>query len=93
MGDSYTTLRAERDELFLLLQAFAAASDPEVRAVARDRYAALYQAVAAASGADEEARRPFFAYGMLCTVAAANDLPPRLGLGQEEGAALAHRAP
>jgi len=93
MGHSYKTLLAEHDELFLLLQAFAGSSDQDVRAVARDRYAALYQAVAEASGADEEALRQFFAYGMLCTVAAVIDLPLLLGMGQEEWAALAHRAP
>jgi len=79
MGRSYTTLLAGRDELFLLLQAFAASSDREVRAVAHDRYAALYRLVAARSGAGEEALRQFFAYGMLLTVAASIDLPQLVG--------------
>ncbi len=83
MGHSYKTLLAGRDELFLLLQAFAASSDQEVRAVAHDRYAALYRMVAASSGADEEALRQFFGYGMLLTVAAAIDLPQLIGQGEE----------
>ncbi len=93
MGHSYKTLLAEREELFLLLQAFAGSSDQEVRAVARDRYAALYRVVARVSGADEEALRQFFAYGMLCTVAAAIDLPLLIGAGKEEwDAIVAHHS-
>ncbi len=83
MGHSYKTLFVGRDELFLLLQAFAASSDQEVRQVAHDRYAALYRLVAATSGADEEALRQFFGYGMLLTVAAAIDLPRLVGIGEE----------
>ncbi len=83
MGHSYKTLLVGRDELFLLLQAFAASSDDEVRQVAHDRYAALYHKVAAMSGADEEALRQFFAYGMLCTVATAIDLPQLIDKGEE----------
>jgi len=91
MGRSYKTLLAEHDGLFLLLQAFAASSDQEVRAVAHDHYAALYHTVAQASGADEEALRQFFAYGMLCTVAAAIDLPLLIGAGKEEWDAISAR--
>jgi len=83
MGHAYVTLFAGRDELFLLLQAFAASRDQEVRAVARDRNAALYRLVAVTSGADEEALRQFFGYGMLLTVAAAIDLPHLVGQGEE----------
>jgi len=84
MGHSYKALLDRRDELFLLLQAFAASNDPDVRAVAHDRYAALYATVARISGADAESLRHFFAYGMLCTVAAAIDLPLLMGKPQEE---------
>ncbi len=83
MGHAYKTLLTGRDELFLLLQAFATSSDQEVRAVARDRYAALCRMAAATSGTDEEALRQFFAYGMLLTVAAAIDLPHLVGMGEE----------
>jgi len=87
LGHSYKTLLAERDELFLLLQAFAGSSDHEVRAVARGRYATLYRTVARVSGADEESLRQFFAYGMLLTVAAAIDLPQLVGEGWIDTAA------
>ena len=75
MGRAYAELVLGRSELFLLLQGFAASSDDDVRAVARRRYAELYEAVADVSGADVQALRQFFAYGMLCTVATAIDLP------------------
>lgn len=78
MGRAYKPLLASH-ELFVLLQAFGAANDPEVRTVARDHYAALYEEVAQLSGAGGAALREFFAYGMLCTVAAAIDLPLLLG--------------
>ena len=91
MGHSYKELFLGRSELFLLLQGFAASNDDDVRACARQRYEALYHTVAAASGADGEALRHFFAYGMLCTVAAAIDLPllmdPRLNGYDEDTAA------
>ena len=83
MGRSYVTSLAGRAELFLLLQAFAASSDPDVRAVAHDRYAALYAMVATTSGASEQALSQFFAQGMLITIAAAIDLP-QLICGREE---------
>jgi AcrR family transcriptional regulator len=82
MGNSYLAL-IPRHELFLLLQAFAASGDPDVQKVARDRYAELYHIVARLSGADAKALLQFFAYGMLCTVAAAIDLPLLLDLGKE----------
>ncbi len=84
MGRSYMTLLARREELFLLLQAFAGSSDHEIQRVAHDRYAALYRTVATASGADEKALRQFFAYGIHCTVAAAIDLPLLMGHGKKE---------
>lgn len=66
-----TTVLAGRGELFLLLRAFAAASDQEVRAVVRDRYGALYRMVTATSGAGAEGLHQFFANEMLLTAAAA----------------------
>ncbi|MBA3945233.1 MAG: TetR/AcrR family transcriptional regulator [Herpetosiphonaceae bacterium] len=84
MGRSYETLLTNRDELFLLLQAFAASAEPDVQTAARARYAELYRAVAQVSGATKETLREFFAYGMLCTVAMAIDLPELLNGGQEK---------
>lgn len=82
MGRAYKPLLAG-PELFAILQAFAASSDPSVQAVARERYAALYHEVARLSEASDEALREFFAYGMLCTIAAAIDLPLLMDKGKE----------
>ncbi|HTS15196.1 MAG TPA: TetR/AcrR family transcriptional regulator [Candidatus Sulfotelmatobacter sp.] len=71
MGDTYIELLRDRDMLRLQLQAYAACADPDIRAVVRDEFAALYRSVAAASGADQEALEMWFAQGMLINVAAA----------------------
>jgi len=88
MGRSYDALLARRHEVFFLLQSFAASSDPEVQSVARERYATLYRQVEAASGAEKEVLRQFFAKGMLDTIAAALDLPLLLDSGDEICAAF-----
>jgi len=75
MGHSYGALMASRDELLLLLQAFAAASDPEVGAAMRERFGDLYRYVERVAGGDEHEAHTFMAYGMLLTVAAALHLP------------------
>lgn len=75
MGQVWLVLLARRAELLLLLQSYAAADDPDVRAISRHRYAELRQYVQEASGADAEQLRRFFGYGMLSLVATAIDLP------------------
>jgi AcrR family transcriptional regulator len=75
MGESYVALLEDRDWLLLQLQGYAACSDDEVREVVRRRYAALYELVAALTGADAPGLQEFFAHGMLLNVAAAMDLP------------------
>lgn len=70
MGCTYVELLRDRDMLRLQLQAYAASGDPEIRAVVRDEFAALYQTVARASGGDEPALHAWFAEGMLLNVAA-----------------------
>ena len=71
MAHSYKDLMASRDELLLVLQSFAAASDPEVGAAMRARFGALYRYVERASGGNEHEAHTFMAYGMLLTVVAA----------------------
>lgn len=71
MGDTYMELLRDRDMLRLQLQAYAACADPDIRAVVRDEFAALYRSVAAVSGADQAALETWFAHGMLINVAAA----------------------
>jgi hypothetical protein len=75
MGRAFGQLLAYRDELLVLLHGFAAAYDPDVRAVARQRFGLIYHYVADVSGASEEELRHFFSHGMLLMVAAALDLP------------------
>jgi AcrR family transcriptional regulator len=74
MGKSYGQLLRDRTELLAQLQAYAACEDDDIRDAVRRGYADLYRFVASASGADEEALRRFFAFGMLMNVVAAMDL-------------------
>jgi AcrR family transcriptional regulator len=75
MGHAYGRMLVQRERLLLQLHAYAACSDPDVRAVVQRNYGELYNYVKAASGQDDECLREFFAHGMLLTVAAAIDLP------------------
>jgi AcrR family transcriptional regulator len=70
MGITYHDLLRDRDMLRLQLQAYAACDDPEIRDAVREEWAQLYEAVAAASGADEHLLHHWFAEGMLMNVAA-----------------------
>lgn len=77
MGQAYIEeLLPDRHAVMMQMQGHvAAASDPDVRAKVRARYAELMDEVAALSGAPREDVRGFFAQGMLLNVAAALDLP------------------
>jgi AcrR family transcriptional regulator len=75
MGESFKVLLNQRDELTLLLHAFAAAHDPEIMLFARRRFSEIYQYVAQVSGASPAELRLFFAHGMLMMTACALDLP------------------
>ena len=75
MGAAYVALLADRDELALQLQLYAAAHDPEIRACVATRFAELHELCGELSGADPEKLRGFMAQGMLCNVAAALDIP------------------
>ncbi len=71
MGQAYQPLLSSRDELLVLLHAFAASADPEVGTPISARYRSLWEFVAKASGASREEVRDFFAMGMGLTVGAA----------------------
>jgi AcrR family transcriptional regulator len=71
MGRAYVTLLDSRAELLVLLQAFAASADDEVRKAVGARYEELWKFVADASGASPRKVREFFAEGMGLTVGAA----------------------
>jgi AcrR family transcriptional regulator len=79
MGAAYSRLLEDRVQLMMLLQAFAAADDPHVKAAVRDRMSALHGRVAAVTGAGPYRLREFFAMGMLLNVVAALELPELLG--------------
>ena len=71
MGHAYVRLLlADRGVLRMQLQAYAACQDSEIRTVVRDNYSALWQSVAAISGADANSVRHWFADGMLINVIA-----------------------
>jgi AcrR family transcriptional regulator len=70
MGHRYIGLLRDRDMLRLQLHAYAACEDPEIQAVVREEWTALYAAVARVSGADDRALHAWFAEGMLLNVAA-----------------------
>ena len=59
MGHAYMRmLLADRDSLRLQLHAYAACNDPDVRAVVRDEFFALWHRVARLSGADPTGSTP-----------------------------------
>jgi AcrR family transcriptional regulator len=71
MGRTYADVLVDGDLPRLQLQAFAACDDPEIRAVVRQEWTKLFEAVRRWSGADDAALRAWFAEGMLLSVAAA----------------------
>jgi AcrR family transcriptional regulator len=71
MARAYKPLLASRAELLVLLHAFAASEDDDVRSAVAARYAKVWDFVAETSGATRERVRDFFASGMGMTVGAA----------------------
>lgn len=76
MGLAYHRLLGDRDALLMQLQAYAACDDPEIQAVVRERYAALWEGVQRLSGADDRAVEAWFGEGMLLNVLAALGVRP-----------------
>jgi AcrR family transcriptional regulator len=75
MGEAYTRLLEDRDEILAQMQAHAAAGDPELREPIRKEFMQLMDDVRRISGAPHDQVVDFFAKGMLLNVAAALDLP------------------
>jgi len=75
MGKAYKRLLADRTLLLVQLQAYAACSDPDVRAVVREEFGFLHRRVREVSGASAEDLHQFFAEGMLLNLGAAVGLP------------------
>jgi AcrR family transcriptional regulator len=75
MGRAYVEeLLPERHEILLLLQSYAAASDPAIQVQVRRRFGELLAEVAALAEVEPAEAVPFFAHGMLLNVIAALDM-------------------
>lgn len=70
MSHAYERFLAERTLLQLLLHAFAAAGDPEIGPMVRDRYGRIYRMIHEVTGAPVADVRRFLSSGMLLTVLA-----------------------
>ena len=74
MGAQYYELLADRTNLLLQLQGFAACGDGEVRDLVRARLARMWDTVADATGLDPVTVKSFLAFGMLLNNVAAVDV-------------------
>jgi AcrR family transcriptional regulator len=80
MGEAYThELLPDRHALLMMMQGFAAASDPEIQERVRSQYAAIISEVSQLSGAPPDEVFRFFAHGMLLNIITALDLPALAG--------------
>jgi AcrR family transcriptional regulator len=75
MGRAYREMLEDRELLQSQMQLYAACSDPDIRAVAREGFQWLVEEVGRLSGASGPALQSFFAMGMLLNVAASIDFP------------------
>jgi AcrR family transcriptional regulator len=75
MGEAYTELLAQRDEILAQMQAYAAAGDPALRDPVRNEFLRLTEDIRRMSGASQDQVVDFMAKGMLCNVMAALELP------------------
>ncbi|WP_280397523.1 TetR/AcrR family transcriptional regulator [Nocardia carnea] len=71
LSEAYEQFLAERDLLLVLLHAFAAAGDPDIGPVVRDRYGRIFRLIRDLTGASVADTRRFLSTGMLLTVMAA----------------------
>jgi AcrR family transcriptional regulator len=76
MGGAYVAnMLRDRTRLLAQMHAYAACDDEDVRKAVQRGYGDLYEFVERVSGADDQAVRQFFAFGMLLNVMAAMDVP------------------
>jgi AcrR family transcriptional regulator len=76
MGQAYTEMLGDRELVLMQLQTYAAASDEDVRKLARRRFAELGQEIERLARITPEERVRFVGRGMLLNVIAALDLEP-----------------
>jgi AcrR family transcriptional regulator len=75
MGHAYVNeLLPDRHAILMMMQGYAAVSDPEIQKHVRRRYGEVVSAVAELAGADPAEVWSFFANGMLLNIVAALDL-------------------
>jgi AcrR family transcriptional regulator len=75
MGCAYTDeLLPDRHAILMMMQGYAAVSDPEIQEHVRERYGNVVSEVAEMSGAGPDEVWTFFANGMLLNIVAALDL-------------------
>jgi AcrR family transcriptional regulator len=75
MGEAYVTeLLPDRHALLMLMQGYAAVSDPEIQEHVRRKYGEIIIEVSRLSGAPHDEVWRFFATGMLLNIVAALDL-------------------
>jgi AcrR family transcriptional regulator len=76
LGDAYRRLlRRERSVGLVMLQAYAAASDDEIRTLVRQRHLGVERLVAKLTGGDANQVRAFVASGLVLTVSTVLQLP------------------
>jgi AcrR family transcriptional regulator len=76
MGEAYThELLPDRHALLMMMQGFAAASDPDIQESVRAKYGEIVGEVSRLSGAPPDEVFRFFAHGMLLNIITALDLP------------------
>jgi AcrR family transcriptional regulator len=75
IGDAYVNeLLPDRHAVLMMMQGYAAVSDPEIQAHVRRRYGEIVDDVASLAGRPYEELWAFFAHGMLLNVVTALDL-------------------
>ncbi|HEV2636202.1 MAG TPA: TetR/AcrR family transcriptional regulator [Actinocrinis sp.] len=74
MGGHYDAMLADRTNLLLQLQGFAAAGDADVRAAVQSSFGRMWQAVTDITGLDPVTVKTFLAFGMLLNNGAALEL-------------------
>lgn len=73
MGEAYSELLRDRDQLLLQMHAYVASSDEEIGAMVRREFGRLWRDVARHSQVSDERLQQFFATGMLMNVIASMD--------------------
>jgi AcrR family transcriptional regulator len=74
LGEAYMDLLQDRNLLLIQLHAYAACSDPDIRAATRRAFRRMWSAISGLTGISGEELARFVAMGMLLNVAAAMDL-------------------